>query len=155
MNIKKQDVTKLLFNKFVTSYFKLYYKFFLKNLGNKVNNLGEIISKSLFFMPPSKIKAIKYINPPIATRINTIKQVTSLPPPIIFTILSIGILKIKIPKAINAAESEGITANLNMRIFILKILFNLLWFIITGTKNAKKLAKIAPNIFISLIATKK
>ena len=48
-----------------------------------------------------------------------------------------------------------ITANLNMRIFILKILFNLLWFIITGTKNAKKLAKIAPNIFISLIATKK
>ena len=58
MNIKKQDVTKLLFNKFVTSCFKLYYKFFLKNLGNKVNNLGEIISKSLFFMPPSKIKAI-------------------------------------------------------------------------------------------------
>ena len=110
MNIKKQDVTKLLFNKFVTSYFKLYYKFFLKNLGNKVNNLGEIISKSLFFMPPSKIKAIKYINPPIATRINTIKQVTSLPPPIIFTILSIGILKIKIPKAINAAESEGMGA---------------------------------------------
>ena len=124
MNIKKQDVTKLLFNKFVTSCFKLYYKFFLKNLGNKVNNLGEIISKSLFFMPPSKIKAIKYINPPIATRINTIKQVISLPPPIIFTILSIGILKIKIPKAINTAESEGITANLNMRIFILKILFN-------------------------------
>ena len=61
MNIKKQDVTKLLFNKFVTSCFKLYYKFFLKNLGNKVNNLGEIISKSLFFMPPSKIKAIKKV----------------------------------------------------------------------------------------------
>ena len=61
MNIKKQDVTKLLFNKFVTSYFKLYYKFFLKNLGNKVNNLGEIISKSLFFMPPSKLKQLNIL----------------------------------------------------------------------------------------------
>ena len=42
-----------------------------------MNNLGENISKSFFFIPPIKIITIKYTIPPIAINNNATKLVTN------------------------------------------------------------------------------
>ena len=70
-----------------------------------------------------------------------------------FIILFIGSLHKYILNAIIQDAISGAIANFIIGILILNILLNLLLFIITGIKNANKLAKTAPNILISLIPT--